>query len=95
MYEVIIENNQTAPQLTSHNYLTVKSLSEKSIAVRSRSKGIKAETYQNERPYLVAELYAFRGEKDTSFEWLEKAYLQKDTWLTWPKADPLLENPMA
>lgn len=48
--------------------------------------------YQNEKPYLVAELYAFRGEKDTAFEWLEKAFLQKDSWLTWLKADPLLEN---
>ncbi len=48
--------------------------------------------YKNERPYMVAELYAFRGEKKSAFEWLEKAYLQKDNWLTWLKADPLLEN---
>ena len=46
----------------------------------------------HERPYMVAEIYAFRGENDAAFEWLEKAYLQKDAWLTWLKADPLLEN---
>ena len=43
--------------------------------------------YQNEWPYLVAELYAFRGDMNTAFEWLEKAYLRKDSWLTWLKAD--------
>jgi len=48
--------------------------------------------YQNESPYLIAELYAFRGEKDIAFEWLEKAFIQKDTWLTWLKADPLLQT---
>ena len=46
----------------------------------------------HERPYMVAEIYAFRGENDAAFEWLEKAYLQKDAWLTWLKADPLIEN---
>ena len=48
--------------------------------------------YQNEWPYLVAELYAFRGDMNTAFEWLEKAYLRKDSWLTWLKADPLLKD---
>jgi TolB-like protein/class 3 adenylate cyclase/lipoprotein NlpI len=48
--------------------------------------------YQNEWPYLIAELYAFRGEKDASFEWLGKAYSRKDSWLLFLKGDPLLKN---
>ena len=48
--------------------------------------------YQNDWAYLIAEIYAFRGEKDKAFEWLEKAYLRKDTWLIWLKGDPLLKN---
>jgi TolB-like protein/Tfp pilus assembly protein PilF len=40
----------------------------------------------------IAEAYAFRGEKDRAFEWLERAYAQKDTWLWSIKGDPLLKS---
>ena len=48
--------------------------------------------YQNDWAYLIAEIYAFRGEKDKAFEWLEKAYTRKDSWLIFLKDDPLLKN---
>ncbi len=48
--------------------------------------------YQNDWAYIIAEIYAFRGEKDKAFQWLEKAYEKKDTWLIWLKGDPLLKN---
>ncbi len=48
--------------------------------------------YQNDWAYLIAEIYAFRGEKDKAFEWLEKAYTRKDSWLIWLKGDPLLKK---
>jgi TolB-like protein/class 3 adenylate cyclase len=48
--------------------------------------------YQNDWSYLIAELYAFRNEKDAAFIWLEKAYNKKDSWLYWFKGDPLLKN---
>jgi Flp pilus assembly protein TadD len=48
--------------------------------------------YHKEWPYLIAELYAFRNEKEESLSWLEKAYSQNDSWLTWIKGDPLLKN---
>ena len=48
--------------------------------------------YQNDWVYLIAEIYAFRGEKDKAFEWLEKAYTKKDSWLIFLKDDPLLKN---
>ncbi len=50
------------------------------------------ERHQNDWNYLLAELYAFRGEKDLAFMWLEKAYLKKDSWLVFFKGDPLLKN---
>jgi serine/threonine-protein kinase len=50
------------------------------------------EKYQNDWSYLIAELHAFRNEKDAAFEWLEKAYNKKDSWLYWLKGDPLLKN---
>jgi TolB-like protein/DNA-binding winged helix-turn-helix (wHTH) protein/Flp pilus assembly protein TadD len=40
--------------------------------------------------YQIAEVYAFRGESDKAFEWLERAYEQRDPGLTRIKNDPLL-----
>jgi serine/threonine-protein kinase len=48
--------------------------------------------YQNDWSYLLAQLHAFRGEKDAAFSWLETAYNKKDSWLFWLKGDPLLRN---
>jgi len=42
--------------------------------------------------YQIAETYAFRGELDKSFEWLERAYKQRDPGVSSVKADPLLKN---
>lgn len=43
-------------------------------------------------PYQIAEAYAFRGEKDRAFEWLDRAYAQRDSGLSEIKGDPLLKN---
>ena len=48
--------------------------------------------FQNEWTYLLAELYAYRGEKDKAFVLLDKAYQKKDGWLVFLKGDPLLKN---
>src|SRR5688572_566707 len=48
--------------------------------------------YENNWSYLLAQLHAFRGEKDLAFTWLETAYNKKDSWLFWVKGDPLLKN---
>ncbi|HLF47008.1 MAG TPA: tetratricopeptide repeat protein [Chitinophagaceae bacterium] len=50
------------------------------------------EKYQNDWSYLLAKLHAFRKEKDKAFEWLDNAYIRKDSWLTYLKGDPLLKN---
>jgi tetratricopeptide (TPR) repeat protein len=42
--------------------------------------------------YQIAGVYAYRGESDKSFEWLERAYEQRDAGLPEIKADPLLKN---
>jgi tetratricopeptide (TPR) repeat protein len=43
-------------------------------------------------PMGIAEAYAFRGQKDRAFDWLDKAYAQKDASLWTIKGDPLLKN---
>ena len=50
------------------------------------------ERFQNDWSYLLAELHAYRGEKDKALMWLEKAYNKKDGWLVFLKGDPLLKN---
>jgi len=37
-------------------------------------------------------VYAFRGEADRAFEWLERAYAQRDSGLAEMKGDPLLKS---
>ena len=51
-----------------------------------------SDRYQNEWTYLMAELHAFRGEKEKAFKWLDNAYNKKDGWLVFLKGDPLLKN---
>ena len=36
--------------------------------------------------------YAFRGQRDEAFAWLERAYAQRDGGLAQMKGDPLLKN---
>ena len=50
------------------------------------------EKFQKEWNYLLAELYAYRGENDKAFMWLETAYQNKDGWLVFLKGDPLMKN---
>jgi tetratricopeptide (TPR) repeat protein len=40
----------------------------------------------------IARVYAFRGEKDLAFEWLERAYEGRDEDLYFMKGDPLFKN---
>jgi len=40
----------------------------------------------------IAHAYAYRGESDRAFEWLERAYVERDIGLAWSKAHPLLRN---
>ena len=51
-----------------------------------------SDRFQNEWSYLLAELYAFRGEKDKAFIWLKNAYEKNDGWLVFLKGDPLLKT---
>ena len=50
------------------------------------------EKYQDHWRYLIAQLYAFRNEKEEAFKWLESAYNHRDSWLWWIKNDPWLKN---
>jgi TolB-like protein/tetratricopeptide (TPR) repeat protein len=42
--------------------------------------------------YQIAEVYAWRGETDRAFAWLDRAYAQRDGGLTDIKGDPLMRS---
>ena len=51
-----------------------------------------ADNHGDEAAYQVAQVHAARGETDFAFEWLERAYTQRDAGIFWTKVDPLLRS---
>ena len=48
--------------------------------------------YHTNDAYEIAEVYAFRNQSDEAFEWLDRAYAQRDSGLIGTKVEPLLGN---
>jgi TolB-like protein/tetratricopeptide (TPR) repeat protein len=50
------------------------------------------EGFADTAAYLIADVYAYRGDKDRAFEWLERARRQRDGSLGFMRCDPFLAN---
>jgi len=48
--------------------------------------------HQNDCAYQIAEVYAYRGEVDQGFEWLDRAYKQRDPGVRELTNDPLMKS---
>jgi tetratricopeptide (TPR) repeat protein len=48
--------------------------------------------YHASMAYQIAQVYAFRNQFNEAFEWLDRAYAQRDGGLIGTKVDPLLKN---
>jgi TolB-like protein len=46
----------------------------------------------NDAAFEIAQVHAYRHELDQAFDWLDRAYRQKDVELFWIKGDPLLKT---
>jgi tetratricopeptide (TPR) repeat protein len=46
----------------------------------------------NDEPYAIARIYAWRGETDKAFEWLERARVIRQTSLNWLKIDRVFRS---
>jgi TolB-like protein/Tfp pilus assembly protein PilF len=47
----------------------------------------------NHRPFYIAKIYAFRGERDEALQWLDRAYVQKDPTLFFHiVGDPMMKS---
>ena len=44
--------------------------------------------YHASNAFEIATIYAFRNQTDKAFEWLDRAYAQRDTGLIGTKVDP-------
>ena len=49
-------------------------------------------THSSDAAYQIGEVYAYRGEPDKAFEWLNRAYDQRDAGLRDLKVNPLLNS---
>ncbi|MGH9643394.1 MAG: tetratricopeptide repeat protein, partial [Terriglobales bacterium] len=73
--------------------LYTRASSQFSLGHQSASDRLLAELvrdYATTQAYQIAEAYAWRGEKDKAFEWLQTAYRQHDRGMTEVGFDPLL-----
>ena len=50
------------------------------------------ESYAAGSAFQIAEAFAYRGERDVAFEWLERAYAQRDAGVVQTKVSSLLAN---
>jgi TolB-like protein/DNA-binding winged helix-turn-helix (wHTH) protein/Tfp pilus assembly protein PilF len=48
--------------------------------------------HQNDSAYQIAEIYAYRGETEKAFQWLDRAILQRDPGAPESKTDPLMRS---
>jgi TolB-like protein/DNA-binding winged helix-turn-helix (wHTH) protein/Tfp pilus assembly protein PilF len=48
--------------------------------------------YQYDAAYQIAQVYAYRGEVDKAFVWLDRAYVQRDPGIPECATDPLLKS---
>jgi TolB-like protein/Tfp pilus assembly protein PilF len=46
----------------------------------------------DDHEFKIAQVYAYRGNRDRAFEWLDRAYLKRDPDLAGFKKDPFLKN---
>jgi tetratricopeptide (TPR) repeat protein len=42
--------------------------------------------------YQIAQIYAWRGDINQAFEWLDRSFVQHDAGLQWIKTDPFLDS---
>jgi eukaryotic-like serine/threonine-protein kinase len=84
-------NKENDPMWKTYGLAIVyQALGKKNEADDTLAKFIKEN--QNGSAYQIAEIYSYRNEKDKAFEWLERAYSQRDGGLAEMVGDPLMRK---
>ena len=66
-----------------------------SLGRKSDSDAALAQMLQSQsehHPFLITQVYAFRGEADEAFKWLDRAYTRREAGLEHIKGEPTLKN---
>jgi TolB-like protein/cytochrome c-type biogenesis protein CcmH/NrfG len=71
--------------------LALERLGSKQAAEKMLTQALPRETVSGGAAYQIALVHACAGDKDQTFQWLERAYRQRDAGMHWMKFDPLLQ----
>ncbi len=74
---------------------TVQSMALWSLGKQAESDAVLAKLttgYADVSAYQIAQAYAYRGQNDLAFQWLERAYRQRDSGISFLRAELTLEN---
>ena len=83
------------PEIAQSYRLTYSAMAEHSLGhVRESQQALDAliARHSHDAAYEIAGVYAWRGEKDNAFEWLERAYRQRDSSLSDVKFEPFFQS---
>jgi adenylate cyclase len=72
--------------------LALDALGRKAEADRTLAAALASKNLPESAAYQVALVYAHRGSTDQAFQWLERAWQQRDAGMHWMKFDPLLRG---
>ncbi len=70
--------------LASGGYIRAMALGADGLAARSRTTYVQATE--------IARLYAYAGDRDRAFDWLDRAYDARDTWMSFVNTDPRFDS---
>lgn len=99
MYDEAIVEVQKAIELSGRNKNAITTLGyiymlteRKDEAKKVLDDLLKLSKKEHVSSFYVALVYTYLGQKDQAFEWLEKAYEERDVYLTQLKVYPLLDS---
>ena len=99
MYKESVAELQTAVALSGRNSITLALLGHVYAGSGKKAEALKVLDELNElskrsyvSSYRVAAIYDGLEEREQAFEWLQRAYEERDPWLVFLKLDPVLDN---
>jgi serine/threonine protein kinase/Tfp pilus assembly protein PilF len=86
---ISLSGRSTLPLAQLGHAYTVSGLKSQALAVLDQLSELSNQRFVS--PYRIAAIHAGLGDKDRAFQWLERAYEERDGWLIWLKLDPVME----
>ncbi len=90
--EAVTAANEDAAEWARLTVVAMARWSQKRIPESDAALARLIESTADTAAYQIADVYAYRGEKDRAFEWLERARRQRDSGLTGVRNDPLFAH---